>query len=172
MGVSCVHLGTDTGPSADRRPLRRARSPEGRAGRFHDRGRAWPPELVMREQLKWRDRHLQKFARAFRPFQELLHCGEMRLGLRPSSSVAWSRSCVTEIPMCRSVGQIVEGVAAFLQKAMALPKSLGCRSGNAMAGNTPWRPFQNCLWRQARKATRSRAPGNDASGRQQRPAGV
>jgi hypothetical protein len=106
------------------------------------------------------------------PFQELLHCGEMRLGLRPSSSVAWSRSCVTEIPMCRSVGQIVEGVAAFLQKAMALPKSLGCRSGNAMAGNTPWRPFQNCLWRQARKATRSRAPGNDASGRQQRPAGV
>src|SRR5436190_12904108 len=99
MGGSCVHLGTDTGPSADRRPLRRARSPEGRAGRFHERGRAWRPELVM------------------------LHCDEMRLGLWPSSSVAWSRSCVTEIPMCRSVGQIVEGVAAFLQKAMALPKS-------------------------------------------------
>jgi FkbM family methyltransferase len=33
-----------------------------------------------------------------------------------------------------------------------------------MARNTPWRSFQNCLWRQARKATRSRAPGNDASG--------
>jgi len=38
MGGSCVRLGTDTGPSADRRPLRTARSPEGRAGRFHERG--------------------------------------------------------------------------------------------------------------------------------------